>query len=1202
MSSSAIYPTLSGKMTLKKESKRSSKKGKSTHKATSYYGEGANVAQPGPTKECKQAKPEAESSDVKRSSLKEISSKNADNSNEKLERRPSFRRKFGALLRGSAELPAAINRSLQPIRRSLSFSKDLHRSHEPSRQPYRTSSVQWYNSLSSLAEDEVDADCKRAGASKEEDLDGRMAQVTRTRSLMEKYPATNLRRRVNTLSHPTAPPYGRHSDYYHSNIDLSSPPCEASSLPALSRAAIDTIDNETKLSTREQQVKNGRGNFRSSVRKLSPLGNFIRQHLVRSRSLTQLDSLSGSMLDTGEHHLEGDPAQQQPHQLHHHQPPHQLQHHPLGIECNRIRFLAPSATPAEIANSNRRHKLSRSQVSSNEYFSVSFEVGDDAATCFDREEFLPATRGTYLVDVLSPACERRGVDLSRVEVLDSSSTPLSLLTTDAATLGGKHLRVIVKDERLNSRTPSQRGNQNVLLRKASGNYRSRSGRFFSVSTEDTNADSEIGAGTTLSSGRSSAGATGLKASKQRWSGFFTNTKGIKMDLLTAQLDEYNKHGVPKLTNVHLQCDVTINEEALYNLENDWRDIVENSQMLSEKQSQQQTALWELAETEMAYIKTLKVVTDLFMACLCSLQASNILIEVDRLRLFSNIPDIYAANRYFWAEYLLTMVNASRASGQPLDPGHLLLGFETFEQTFAPYTRYCAEQSKCQQYCKDRLNDNQLFTAYLVWCETQKDCNRLKLMDILVMPMQRLTRYSLLLKAVYKNTENEDQRAELIHMIKSVDGFVASVNAALRRNEEAAQLVHAASRLECYDVVETKGLDEEVEKLIRLYSNLDITTAPMPGCPKDSPRTLLREGDLKLRDAATSKMEVHVLLLTDMLLICKPSTKKMLKIIRQPYVVDRIRIHEVKEPSSLGLVYLNEYGTVSAALILSAGDPKLAKSWMESLKQAQQQYLSMKVPSLGEPVMNLASVSRQPSTLGDGEFEVEEYDNAFPRTPRGSSRASHVSSLAHSHSGSMEMEGASPGSSSFLPSYNPSRNVSVETNEQPRASSSLSSEEGGESSSGHNHRSMHVRRSLMSKSPTPNTLSVQVPYSTLGQSLPNLTLATSPQTSTVSPTPPNSLLIVPQMTKSKDTLLSPGHRGISYPPPSPPRGALRRGFALPQSRNPPLMKTRHVNASLTQQPAQMTVANSDTEVIEERRRRLDPPQRVPSTSSIVEEKK
>jgi pleckstrin domain-containing family G protein 5 len=87
----------------------------------------------------------------------------------------------------------------------------------------------------------------------------------------------------------------------------------------------------------------------------------------------------------------------------------------------------------------------------------------------------------------------------------------------------------------------------------------------------------------------------------------------------------------------------------------------------------------------------------------------------------------------------------------------------------------------------------------------------------------------------------------------VDNFVASVNAALKRNEEAARLENAAARLESYDVVESKGFDEEVEKLIKLYSNLDITTVSIPGCPKDTPRTLLREGDLKLRDTATSKV-------------------------------------------------------------------------------------------------------------------------------------------------------------------------------------------------------------------------------------------------------------------------------------------------------------------------------------------------------------
>lgn len=135
-------------------------------------------------------KPPRSSGGKRSAPVKESSSKDADASG-KLERRASLRRKFGALLRGSADLPAAINRGLRPIRRSLSFSKDLHRTHETAK-PYRTSSVQWYNSLGSLAEDESvdetgDADYERTSASEEEIFDGRV-QVTRTRSLVEKNP------------------------------------------------------------------------------------------------------------------------------------------------------------------------------------------------------------------------------------------------------------------------------------------------------------------------------------------------------------------------------------------------------------------------------------------------------------------------------------------------------------------------------------------------------------------------------------------------------------------------------------------------------------------------------------------------------------------------------------------------------------------------------------------------------------------------------------------------------------------------------------------------------------------------------------------------------------------------------------------------------------------------------------------------------
>lgn len=95
----------------------------------------------------------------------------------------------------------------------------------------------------------------------------------------------------------------------------------------------------------------------------------------------------------------------------------------------------------------------------------------------------------------------------------------------------------------------------------SQSYRGRSGRFFSVSTEDSSVDSELGTAAALATAKSSAGAAGLKASKQRWSGFFTNTKGTKMELLVEQLNGYTKHGVPRLQDIQLPYDLTAGEEG-----------------------------------------------------------------------------------------------------------------------------------------------------------------------------------------------------------------------------------------------------------------------------------------------------------------------------------------------------------------------------------------------------------------------------------------------------------------------------------------------------------------------------------------------------------------------------------------------------------------------------------------------------------------
>jgi len=84
--------------------------------------------------------------------------------------------------------------------------------------------------------------------------------------------------------------------------------------------------------------------------------------------------------------------------------------------------------------------------------------------------------------------------------------------------------------------------------------------------------------------------------------------------------------------------------------------------------------------------------------------------------------------------------------------------------FDPYIKYCLEESKCVEYLKQLKESNDNFNEYLTWCENQKQCHRLKLADLLVNPMQRVTKYALLLKAVLTRTIDNDEIISLETMV------------------------------------------------------------------------------------------------------------------------------------------------------------------------------------------------------------------------------------------------------------------------------------------------------------------------------------------------------------------------------------------------------------------------------------------------------
>ncbi|XP_016149241.1 pleckstrin homology domain-containing family G member 5 isoform X3 [Sinocyclocheilus grahami] len=603
---------------------------------------------------------------------------------------------------------------------------------------------------------------------------------------------------------------------------------------------------------------------------------------------------------------------------------------------------------------------------SKECFTLKFDLNIEVSM-----EIVPAVKKKTLREVLGAVFERKGIELSRVNLfLDQSNTPLSL-GFEAYRFGGHYLRVrarpgeelrverCVKDPRSLS-LPTMRSSST----RSSSTDRAEHG---SLGRREA-ADLLVGLGQTRrrknmpeflgdasvpnqdSISQLSSSLPGSVTGTDRWrnraasrfSGLFSSNSGNgslgkeydRVEQLQSKLYSYTMFGLPKMPPQLSFHRDSWEEEPNLELEETWKQLLDNPEILTRRQCHQQEAIWELLQTESDYIKKLHVITDLFLCGLLNLQEGGLLSEVEPVRLFSNIQDIVQLHTSLWAEVMLPALEKARQKRSMINPTELHEGFSTFGFRFKPYICYCMEEEACMEYMRTLLKDNELFRIYVTWAETHKQCNRLKLTDMLVKPHQRLTKYPLLLKSVLKKTDDPATREALNKMVAAVECFINSVDSQMRQREEKQKLAAIAGRIEAYEAVE--GASEEVERILREYNNFDLT-APVMGAPPEETRQLLLEGALKMKEGKESRMDVYCFLFTDVLLITK-SVKRVekVKVIRQPLVIHNVVCRELKDPGSFLLIYLNEFRCAIASYCFQANSGTQGRSWIEAIYNAQNQ--------------------------------------------------------------------------------------------------------------------------------------------------------------------------------------------------------------------------------------------------------------------------
>ncbi|UYV62901.1 ARHGEF12, partial [Cordylochernes scorpioides] len=290
---------------------------------------------------------------------------------------------------------------------------------------------------------------------------------------------------------------------------------------------------------------------------------------------------------------------------------------------------------------------------------------------------------------------------------------------------------------------------------------------------------------------------------------------------------------------------------------DWQKLLdwEVLRLLKPKEKKRQDVINELFHTERTHVKNLKVLDKLFYRPLVQ---SPELLPVDLLSLlFPNLDQMISIHSAF------NSAMKSRRKQEALIGNvgpmmlHMLDG-TSGEELKEAAAIFCSNQSIALEMLKQRQKKDQKVGQFLSDAEAHPLCRRLQLKDIIATGFQRLTKYPLLLENIAKHTTpNTEEHSQLLQALESSRNILAHVNQAVKETENMHRLAELQRK------VDKSSLDKQYKVVPHKETTLDLTKHRM-----------LYEGGLTWRLNKQKSLEVHVVLLEEILLLFQRQDDKL----------------------------------------------------------------------------------------------------------------------------------------------------------------------------------------------------------------------------------------------------------------------------------------------------------------------------------------
>ncbi|CAG9860623.1 unnamed protein product [Phyllotreta striolata] len=242
----------------------------------------------------------------------------------------------------------------------------------------------------------------------------------------------------------------------------------------------------------------------------------------------------------------------------------------------------------------------------------------------------------------------------------------------------------------------------------------------------------------------------------------------------------------------------------------WCEIpqVVNSTVLSTLSSQQkklQEAKFEIITSEASYLHSLNVLLNHFET---SFKQSNIVNEKDLDVVFGRIKDVRACSKK-----ILQDLEKCWQKNILLD-GLCDLIQRHAEENFQVYIPYCENQIIISETL-NRLKENPDFSNFLAQLESSPTCQFLSLYSFLMLPMQRITRWPLLVDAILKRlSESDPEYLTCQYALATMNKIVSQCNEAARKKEQEIELKQISESMEFDKDVPYVNIDKQGRVLVK----------------------------------------------------------------------------------------------------------------------------------------------------------------------------------------------------------------------------------------------------------------------------------------------------------------------------------------------------------------------------------------------------